>query len=167
MINIIYCYYYFMILAMDKEQWKELWIRKQAKDRGAIEWAINVKSGKIEGEEASDGSWSKRMSDGCYKRSNRRSNGSVDGSRRNSKDIIIMISEQWIGMINRTKLGKIKVTLSINFDVYNILLLLLLLKWCTRWMILYWSVGMILYWSVGMIREGPMDGTSDGSVSDW
>ena len=29
-------------------------------------------------------------------------------------------------MINRTKLGKIKVTLSINFDVYNILLLLLL-----------------------------------------
>ena len=35
-----------------------------------------------------------------------------------------MISEQWIGMINRTKLGKIKVTLSINFDVYNILLLL-------------------------------------------
>ena len=39
-----------MILSMDKEQWKELWIRKQAKDRGAIEWAINVKSGKIEGE---------------------------------------------------------------------------------------------------------------------
>ena len=40
-------YYYFR---MDKEQWKELWIRKQAKDRGAIEWAIIVKSGKIEGE---------------------------------------------------------------------------------------------------------------------
>jgi hypothetical protein len=35
-------------------QWKELWIRKQAKDRGAIEWAIIVKSGKIEGDEASD-----------------------------------------------------------------------------------------------------------------
>ena len=30
----------------------------------------------MEGEEASDGSGSKRMSDGCYKRSNRRSNGS-------------------------------------------------------------------------------------------
>ena len=73
---------------MDKEQWKELWIRKQAKDRGAIEWTIIVKSGKIKGEEASDGSGSKRMSDGCYKRSN----GSVDdqgvrdGPRRNSKE---------------------------------------------------------------------------------
>ena len=69
-----------MILAMDKEQWKELWIRKQAKDRGAIEWALIVKSGKIEEEEASDGSGSKRMSDGCYKRCNWMSNGSVDGS---------------------------------------------------------------------------------------
>ena len=57
-----------MILAMDKEQWEELWIRKQAKDRGAIERAIMLKR-----EEASDGSGSKRMSDGCYKRSNRRS----------------------------------------------------------------------------------------------
>ena len=62
-----------------------------------------------------------------------------------------MISEQLIGMMNRSKLGKIKVTLSVNFDVYNILLLL---KWYTRWMILLF------------IREGPMDGTSDGSVSD-
>jgi len=71
------------MIARDKEQWKELWIGKQAKDRGAIESAINVKSGKIEGamdEEASDGSGSKRMSDGCYNRSNRRSNGSADGS---------------------------------------------------------------------------------------
>ena len=61
----------YMIVAMDKEQWKELWIRKQAKDRGAIERAINVISGKIEGamdEKASDGSGSK--SDRCYKRSN-------------------------------------------------------------------------------------------------
>jgi hypothetical protein len=42
---------------MDKEQW----IRRQAKDRGTIERAINVKSGKIVGaidEEASDGSGS-------------------------------------------------------------------------------------------------------------
>ena len=31
----------------------------------------------------SDGSGSKRMSDGCYKRSNRRSNGSTDGSGSN------------------------------------------------------------------------------------
>ena len=27
---------------MDKEQWKELWIRRQSKDRGTIERAINV-----------------------------------------------------------------------------------------------------------------------------
>jgi hypothetical protein len=51
---------------MDKEQWKELWIRRQAKDRGTIE------KGAMD-EEASDGSGRKRISDGCYKRSNRRS----------------------------------------------------------------------------------------------
>jgi hypothetical protein len=45
MMNIIYNYYY-MILAMDKEQSKELWIRRQAKDRGTIERAINVKKEK-------------------------------------------------------------------------------------------------------------------------
>ena len=54
-------------------------------------------------------------------------------------------------MINRSNLGKIKVTLSINFDVYNIILFLNDKR-----------DGSYYYF----IREGPIDGTSDGPVKD-
>ena len=50
-------------------------------------------------QEASDGSGSKRMSDGCYKRSNRRSNGSVDGS--GSKE---WIKEKFEGAMDQAQL---------------------------------------------------------------
>ena len=65
-------------------------------DRGAIEWAINVESGKIEGEEASDGSrgakeWTMDVTSGAIEGAMDQlmDQGVRDGSRRNSK-------ERWI-----------------------------------------------------------------------